>query len=108
MTTLWVTTLRSRDGIISIGDPSRNRITIRVQADSSWDSIRVEVPPEESVLAVKLRAMETFWPAADYHEDFAMKLGGVEVLDDEVSLSEAGVRDGSIVLIMHRRRRAIL
>lgn len=104
----FVTTLRSRSGTISMGDASRNRITIRVQGEDSWDAVRIETPPEERVLAVKLRAMEEFYPTADFHEDFAMKLAGVEVLDEEASLSESGARDGSIFLLMHRRRRPIL
>lgn len=103
----FVTSLRSRPGIISIGDASRSRITIRVQGADHWDSIRVEVPPDEPVLSAKLRALEELYPDAEYHEDFAMKLGGIEVLDEESSLSEAGARDGSIFLLMHRRRRPV-
>ena len=89
----FVTSLRSRPGMLTLGDASRARITIRVQGVDRWDSIRVEVPPDESVLAVKLAALEVVYPDAEYHEDFAMKLGGIEVLDEEASLTEAGARD---------------
>lgn len=103
----FVTTIRSRPGTMVIGDGSRGRITIRVQGADLWDSIRMEVPPEESVLTVKLRALEVLYPDAEFHEDFAMKLAGIEVLDENASLAGTGVRDGSIFLLMHRRRRAV-
>jgi len=103
----FVSGLRSRPGIITIGDASRSRITIRVQGADLWDSIRIESPPDEAVLSIKLRALQALYPDADFHEDYAVKLGGIEVLDEEASLSEAGVRDGSILLLIHRRRRAV-
>ena len=103
----FVASLRSRPGILSIGDASRGRMTIRVQGADHWDSVQIEVPPEEPVLSAKLRALEELYPDAEYHEDFAMKLAGIEVLDEEASLSEAGARDGSIFLLMHRRRRPV-
>lgn len=103
----FVTTLRAMPGIVTLGDASRGRITIRVQGADLWDSVRVETPPDEPVLAVKLRALEMLYPGADFHEDFAVKLGGIEVLDEEASLAEAGARDGSIFLLMHRRRRPV-
>lgn len=103
----FVTSLRAAPGTLTLGDGSQSRITLRVQGVDTWDSLRIEAPPSESVLAVKLRALEAVYPNAEYHEDYAMKLGGIEVLDEEESLSEAGARDGSIFLLMHRRRRPV-
>lgn len=103
----FVSQLRARPGTIVIGDGSRGCITIRVQGAELWDAIRIEVPPEEPVLTVKLRALEALYPDAEFHEDFALKLGGFEVLDEQASLAEAGARDGSIFLLQYRRRRPI-
>jgi hypothetical protein len=41
------------------------------------------------------------------HEDFVFKLRGWEILDEVVSHADAGVIDGSILLLTHRRRRAV-
>ena len=41
------------------------------------------------------------------HEDFVVKLRGWEILDEAASLADAGVIDGSILLMTHRRRRPV-
>ena len=41
------------------------------------------------------------------HEDFVVKLRGWEILDEAASLADAGVIDGSILLLTYRRRRAV-
>ena len=40
-------------------------------------------------------------------EVFVLKLRGWEVLDERSSLKDAGVVDGSILLLAYRRRRAV-
>ena len=59
------------------------------------------------MLAVKVRALEALSPGADFHDEFGMKLAGWEVLDENVSLAEAGAVDGSIFLLTNRRRRPV-
>ena len=39
--------------------------------------------------------------------DFVLKLRGFEVLNEEVSLAEAGAVEGSIFLVTYRRRRPV-
>ena len=47
-------------------------------------------------------------PEADaIPQDFVVKLRGWEVLDESASLADAGVVDGSILLLTYRRRRAV-
>jgi hypothetical protein len=44
---------------------------------------------------------------AEMAEDYVMKLAGWEVLDENLSLSAAGARSGSIFLLTSRRRRPV-
>jgi hypothetical protein len=106
-TTPFVAQLRSRPGVLRVGAAGEPTITVRVQMPEVWDVVRVEAPPSEPVLAVKVRALEALSPGADFHDEFVMKLAGWEVLDENVSLAEAGAVDGSIFLLTNRRRRPV-
>ncbi len=75
-----------------------------MQLAEAWDVVRVVTPSSEPLLSVKVRALEALDSAADYHDEFVVKLGGFEVLDENMSLAAAGVVDGSILLITRRRR----
>jgi hypothetical protein len=104
----FVTTLRARPGELRLGaDDAAPRWTVRVQVAEVWDAVRVSAPAAEPVLAVKVAALEALLPDAAYHDDYVLKLGGVEVLDENAPLADAGARDGSIFLLTHRRRRPI-
>ena len=108
MSAPFVTTLRSRAETLVLGAPdAANCWTVRVQMAEVWDAVRVSAPATEPVLAVKVAALEALFPEAAYHDDFVMKLGGIEVLDENASIAETGAQDGSIFLLAHRRRRPI-
>jgi hypothetical protein len=59
------------------------------------------------VVSVKQAALEALFPEAEMHQDFVLKLRGWEILDEAESLADAGVIDGSILLLTHRRRRPV-
>jgi hypothetical protein len=107
MTTPFVTTLRSRPSTIQLAPAGAQSITIRVEMPEVWDVVAVVVAPSEPVLAVKQRALDALFPEAQLHTDFVVKLRGWEILDENVSLADAGVVDGSILLVTHRRRRPV-
>jgi hypothetical protein len=107
MTPPFVTTLRSRPSTIHLAPPGIEAITIRVEMPEVWDVVAVSVAPSEPVLAVKVRALEALFPEAQLHADFVLKLRGWEILDETASLADAGVVDGSILLLTHRRRRPV-
>ena len=108
MSAPFVTRLRSRADTLQLGAPdAADRWTVRVQMAEVWDAVRVAAPSTEPVLAVKVAALEALFPEAAYHDDFVVKLGGIEVLDENASIAEAGAQDGSIFLLAHRRRRPI-
>jgi len=103
----FVAGLRSRSSTIRLAAEGTPAITIRVEMPEVWDVVRIVVAPAEPVLAVKVRALEALFPEAAMHEDFIIKLRGWEILDEGASLTDAGVIDGSILLLTHRRRRPV-
>lgn len=107
MTAPFVAQLRSRPGILRLGDDGERRITVRVEMPEVWDTVRVETPPSEPVAVLKARALEALYPQTDPPHDFVLKLNGFEVLDENASIADAGARDGSIFLLTYRRRRPV-
>jgi hypothetical protein len=103
----FVTTLRSRKTVIRLAPEGVPAITIRVEMPEVWDVVAIAVSPNEPVVTVKVRALQALYPEAQMHQDFVVKLAGWEVLDESVSLADAGVVDGSILLLTFRRRRAV-
>ena len=102
----FVANLRSRKSIIRLAPQGAEAITIRVEMPEVWDVVRMEVMPGDQVLEVKTRALEALMPGEDVNQ-MVVKLRGWEVLDETVSLADAGVIDGSILLMTHRRRRPV-
>lgn len=107
MSAPFVTELRTRPYVIVLGDAAAATMHIRVQAAELWDTVRVDASPSESVMAVKLAALSAFYPDGIDADDFVTKLHGFEVLREEESIQTVGVRDGSTLLLMRRRRRPV-
>lgn len=104
----WVNQLRTRDGVVAVGAPSGDDVLhLRVEMASAWDAVRVQAMPTDSVRAVKLNALEAFAPGALFPDEFVIKLRGHEIIDETVSLADAGAIDGSIFLVAHRYRRPV-
>jgi len=72
-----------------------------------WDSVRVDAPPTEAVLSVKRAALDALYPDGANPDELVVRLHGYEVLDETQSLATVGVRDGSILLLVARRRRPV-
>ena len=107
MSAPFVTELRSRRTAIRLAPADTPAITIRVEMPEVWDVVKIVCDPAQPVLAVKVAALEALYPEAEMHEDFVLKLRGWEILDESAPLGEAGVIDGSILLLTHRRRRPV-
>jgi len=107
MTAPFVTNLRSRRGTLRLAPEGQKGITLRVEMPDVWDVVRVEVLPGDQVLEVKKHALEALYPEYNVIDDFIVKFRGWEILDETQSLSEAGVVDGSILLVTFRRRRPV-
>lgn len=107
MSAPFVAELRSRRTPVRIAPPDVPTITIRVEMPEVWDVIKVVCEPTQPVLAIKVAALEALYPEAEMHEDFVLKLRGWEILDESAPAGEAGVVDGSILLLTYRRRRPV-
>jgi len=111
MTAPFVVQLRSRPGVSVLAqrgdDTEGETLHLRVEMPEVWDVARIDASPGEPVLAVKVHALAALYPKARSHEDFVIKLRGIEIFDESASVADAGARDGSIFLLTHRRRRPV-
>jgi hypothetical protein len=107
MTAPFVTNLRTNGEVIRLGSGDEPVIHIRVQVAELWDSVRVDAPPSEPVISVKRAALDALYPEGIDPEEYVVRLHGFEILDESVSLVAAGVRDGSILLLVKRRRQPV-
>ena len=102
----FVSTLRTSGSIITLGPHGANPITIRVEVPERWDVALLSAANTASVRDAKEAALQYVSPDDDV-DDYVIKLRGFEVLDESVTLAQAGARDGSIFLLTHRRRRPV-
>jgi hypothetical protein len=109
MTMPFVAQLRSRPGMITIGPqggvPANGPLlTVRVEVTEAWDVVAIQAPATMPVASVKIAALNALQQGVDPNA-YVMKLRGFEVLDEGLTLTDAGAIDGSIFLVMNRRRR---
>ena len=102
MSATFANSLRARAETIELGGDGEP-ITFRMQLIDLWDVVRVTagslLPVDEAKQAC-LRALS----GGRVVDEYMMKLNGFEVLDEHASLAEAGVVDGSTVLLHPRRK----
>lgn len=103
----FVAGLRSRPGVVRLGAPGEALLSLRVQVPEVWDVVRFELPPTTPVREVKARALALLQPGDVPLESYVCKLAGFEVLDETLSVAEAGVRDGSTLLLTSRHRQPV-
>ena len=103
----FVGQLRARPSTLRLVPQGATGVTIRVEMPEVWDTVRMVVSPTESVLMIKVRALEALFPEAELHGDFIVKFRGWEILDESASLADIGIGNGAILLLTHRRRRAV-
>lgn len=107
MTAPFVTNLRTNGELIRLGSGDEPVIHIRVQVAELWDSVRADAPPSEPVISVKRAALDVLYPVGIDPDEYVVRLHGFEILDEGVSLAAAGIRDGSILLLVKRRRQPV-
>jgi hypothetical protein len=107
MTAPFVTSLRTPNAPIVLGRPSDRTLHLRAQVLEAWDAVRIDANPAEPVKSLKLRALAALYPHSGDPAEFVVKLRGIEILDENVSLADAGAIEGSTFLIADRRRRPV-
>jgi hypothetical protein len=101
----FVASLRARPDTIRVADGGE--WMVRVQSLEMWDTVRLETSPSATVREVKEHALAALLPDGGHPGEFVTKLNGIEVLDEEVSLADAGVLNGSTLLLTYRRRQPV-
>lgn len=94
------------------GEPVRiggegDMLRLRVQIAERWDAVPLEAPASEPVRAVKVHALDRLQPGTLAHDEYVVKFRGWEVYDETATLADIGARDGSTLLIHHRKRRPV-
>lgn len=107
MSETFVTALRTPREPIVIGEKSDGMLRLRAQVLEAWDAVRIDANPSEPVRTVKTRALDALYPDSHSADEFVVKLHGFEILDENISLADAGVKNGSILLVADRRRRPV-
>jgi hypothetical protein len=107
MSAPFVTNLRSRPSTIHLAPEGTNAITIRVEMAEVWDVVRISAAPNTVVRDLKVAALGALLPEEQMPADFMLKFRGWEILDEYASLADAGVVDGSILLLTYKRRRPV-
>ncbi len=78
-----------------------------MQLLEAWDAVQVRAEPGTSVATVKARALAVLAPDVPQPGDVVTKLGGFEIRDEARSLADAGVLEGSTLLLHFRRRQPL-
>jgi hypothetical protein len=102
----FVTELRARPGVLRLGEGGQP-MTVRVEIPEQWDVVVVEASSETTVAEVKRAAVEAILGTGTSPDELVIKLNGFEVLNEQVSLTDAGAKNGSIFLATYRRRRPV-
>jgi hypothetical protein len=106
--TPFVTVLRTpRGAVTQAGAPGGERVTVRLQFEALWDAMAVSVRTDEPVITLVDAILTHVGLQHASQADFVTKLRGWEVKSTEVSVAEAGARDGSTFLVAYRFRRPI-
>ena len=107
MTAPFVTEIRTADDVIRVGGGNGAVMHLRVQVAELWDTVRVDAPGLTSLAEVKNAALAAFFPTRVQASEFVAKLRGFEILNEDDTLGQCGVRDGSTILLARRRRRPV-
>lgn len=82
-------------------------MTVRVTVFETWQTMSLATTPDESVAALKLRALAACRIAPEEAAAWEVKVGGARVREETASLAAAGVTDGGALVLMRQRRRAV-
>ena len=107
MSAPFATQLRSTRPPIELAKLGAGAITLRIEASDVWETVRVVASQDAPVADLKRRVVAELFPNNSYPDEFVLKLRGWEVLDERASLKDAGLVNGSILLLAYRRRRAV-
>lgn len=83
------------------------RMTVRITVGDTWTPAVLEASADETIAAVKARALAAAEIPADRASVYEVKVGGALVRDERRTLEETGVRNGAGLVVLARRRRPV-
>ena len=110
--TRFSSTVGTRPGAVRVSSAGTSDASttwsLRVHSAEAWDAVRVDAASTTTVIDVKRAAMAVMMSDTLSDLDaFVVKLRGVEIVNEQESLLTIGALDGSTLLIMGRRKRAV-
>ena len=78
-------------------------IPVRIMVHEAWDEVRLEFPATTSVADAKRRALE-LTHVDQPPEIFEVKYRGALILDESISLRDAGIVPNSALIVLRIRR----
>lgn len=106
MSSVFATQLRSTGAPIVVAEGA-GAITLRVAASDIWETVRVTALPATRISDLADKVVAELFPEGSAAGEFVLKFRGWELLDPRATLADAGIVNGSIVLLAYRRRRPV-
>ena len=82
-------------------------LTVKVTVGDTWMPLQLAAKSDETVAALKLRALANQKIAAARTGDYEVKLGGGSVRDESKTLAAAGVKNGAALIVIAKHRRPV-
>lgn len=82
-------------------------IDIRVTVGDTWQPLQLTAVAGDTVAAVKSLALRDQSIDERAHGAYEVKAGGALIRDESKTLAECGIRNGSALVILARRRRPV-
>ncbi|MFI5279433.1 MAG: hypothetical protein ACHQU1_02970 [Gemmatimonadales bacterium] len=82
-------------------------LPLRVTVGDTWLPLPVDAAPNETVGQVKLRALATCGIDKASAGEYEVKMGGALLPDERRTLEALGVKPGTALIVLARRRRPV-
>jgi TUG ubiquitin-like domain len=81
-------------------------LPVRVMVADVWDTVPLNLEPSTSLADLKLEALTRTRVQRD-PDEYVVKFRGAEMLDESVSLKNAGIPPNAALIVLPRRRRPV-
>lgn len=80
---------------------------LKVTVADTWEMFVLDAAPDQTVAGLKARALTAARIALPRADRYEVKFGGAKVKDESRTLGALGARDGSAIIVLAKRRRAV-
>ena len=82
-------------------------LMVNVTVGDTWMQLHLAAKPDETVAALKARALASQRIDPARAAQYEVKLGGARIVDETRTLAAAGVKNGAPLIVLARRRRPV-